>query len=85
MPPHPSPKPSAKTPAKPPQKVCKVCQTVRHFLILAAFLLVMLWVQPEWRLPAGFDYSTLVGDLFLLAFIGMLGYKYWLYRKDRDR
>ena len=74
-----------KTPLKPPQKPCKVCQTVRHFLILAAFLLIMLWVNPEWRLPAGYDYSTLVGDLFLLAFIGMVGYKYWLYRKDRDR
>ena len=81
MPPKLPPKPLH----KPAPKACKVCQTIRHFLILAAFLIVMLWLQPEWRLPAGFDYSTLVGDLFLLAFIAMLGYKYWLYRKDRDQ
>jgi hypothetical protein len=80
----PSPLPP-KPPTPPTRKACKVCQTIRHFLILAAFLLLMLWVQPEWRLPAGFDYSALVGDLFLLAFIAMLGYKYWQYRKDRDQ
>jgi hypothetical protein len=53
-------------------------------LILAAFLLILLWSDPDWRLPPGFDYATLVGDLFLWAFLAMVAYKAWRYYKDRD-
>lgn len=55
------------------------------FLILTAYLLVMLWSQPAWQLPAGFDNSTRVGDALGLALIGTLGYKYWLYCEERQR
>lgn len=68
-----------------PKNNCKFCRNVRYFLIFAAFLLVMLWTQPEWRLPAGIDYSTLVGDLFLLAFLVTFGWKLWDHLKSRSK
>ena len=66
-------------------KDCKVCRRIRQFLILAAALLVMMWAQPGWRLPTGFDYTTLVGDLFLWAFLALFAFKAWQHYKDRDR
>jgi hypothetical protein len=46
---------------------CKVCRTVRPFLIVAVSLIALLWSRPDWRLPDGFDYSTIVGDVFALV------------------
>ena len=66
-------------------KDCKVCRRIRQFLILAAALLVMMWAQPGWRLPPGFDYTTLVGDLFLWAFLALFAFKAWQHYRDRDR
>jgi hypothetical protein len=73
------------TDPKAKNKDCKVCRHIRQFLILAAVLLVLMWSQPDWRLPAGIDYTTLVGDLFLWAFLALFGYKAWQHYKDRDR
>ncbi len=76
-------RPTISTKAK--NKDCKVCRHIRQFLILAAVLLVLIWAQPDWRLPAGIDYTTLVGDLFLWGFLAMFAFKAWQYYKDRDR
>jgi len=67
------------------KKDCVVCRNIRYFLIIAALLLVMVWSQPGWALPGGFDYSTLVGDLFLLAFLLTFGWKFWVYYRDKDK
>jgi hypothetical protein len=67
------------------KKDCKVCRQIRQFLILAGALLVLIWAQPGWRLPPGFDYTTLVGDLFLWSFLALFAFKAWLYYKDKDR
>ena len=69
-------------PGKPGQD-CKVCRTIRRFLLLAALLLVLVWSQPDWRLPPHYDYSTLVGDLFLLAFVLVFAWKYYVYRREQ--
>jgi hypothetical protein len=65
-----------------PQKPCKACQLIRRFLLLAAGLLGVLYLQPDWRLPPGFDYGKLVGDLFALVFVLLLGWKIYQYRRD---
>jgi hypothetical protein len=66
-------------------KVCAVCLQIRRFLIAAGFLLVMMWAKPDWSLPVGLDYTTLVGDLFLGVFVLLLGWKYYRYRQDNRR
>jgi len=66
-----------------PDKDCPVCRQIRRFLLGAGFLLVMMWAQPQWVLPPGFDYGTLVGDLFLAAFVLVFGWKYYRYRQDK--
>lgn len=71
--------------AKAKNKDCKVCRQIRQFLILAAALLVLLWSQPDWRLPQGIDYATLVGDVFLWGFLALFAFKAWQHYKDRDR
>lgn len=73
------------SPSKTKNKDCKICRQIRHFLILAAVLLILIWSQPDWRLPPGFDYATMVGDVFLWAFLAMLAYKAWQHYKDKDR
>jgi hypothetical protein len=70
---------------RPAGKVCAVCVQIRRFLIGAGFLLAMLWAKPDWNLPKGLDYTTLVGDLFLGAFVLLLGWKYYRYRQDNKR
>jgi len=65
--------------------VCKICKQLRYFLVVAACLLMLMWVQPEWRLPQGIDYNVLIGDLFLWAFIGLFVYKLWEYRRSQKK
>ncbi len=61
---------------------CKVCRTVRPFLIVALSLIALLWSKPDWRLPPDYDYSTLVGDLFLVGCLGYLAWRVYDYRKQ---
>lgn len=60
---------------------CKVCRTVRPFLIVAVGLIALLWSQPDWRFPEGFDYSAIVGDVFALVFVLYLAWRVYQYRK----
>gem|GEM_PF-2964251 len=65
-----------------PKLPCKACQLIRRFLLLAAGLLGVLYLQPDWRLPAGINYGKLIGDLFALVFVLLLGWKIYQYRRD---
>ncbi len=67
------------------KKTCAVCMRIRYFLIVAGMLLLALWARPDWRLPPGYDYSAIVGDLFLGAFVGVFLWKYWVYRRSRNQ
>jgi len=58
---------------------------IRYFLIVAGMLLLALWARPDWRLPPGYDYSAIVGDLFLGAFVVVFVWKYWVYRRSRNQ
>lgn len=67
------------------KKTCAVCMRIRYFLIVAGMLLLALWARPDWRLPPGYDYSAIVGDLFLGAFVAVFVWKYWVYRRSRNQ
>ena len=67
------------------KKTCAVCMRIRYFLIVAGMLLLALWARPDWRLPPGYDYSAIVGDLFLGAFVVVFIWKYWVYRRSRNQ
>jgi hypothetical protein len=67
------------------KKTCAVCMRIRYFLIVAGMLLLALWARPDWRLPPGYDYSAIVGDLFLGAFLLVFVWKYWVYRRSRNQ
>jgi len=73
---------SSLTPRKPAKQPCVLCQRIRGFLIAAAFLLVFMWSQPDWRLPVWLDLTTLVGDLFLFAFVALFCFKLWQHRRN---
>lgn len=81
------PRKSTSTPKPMGQKagVCKICKQLRYFLVVAACLMALMWVQPNWRLPGGFDYNILVGDLFLWAFVSLFVYKLWEYQKNKHK
>ena len=55
---------------------------IRYFLIVAGMLLLALWARPDWRLPPGYDYGAIVGDLFLAAFVVVFVWKYVVYRRS---
>lgn len=76
---------SRTTPLTQKRGVCKICKQLRYFLVVAVCLLVLMWVQPDWRLPQGIDYNVLVGDVFLWAFIGLFVYKLWDYRRSQKK
>jgi hypothetical protein len=65
-------------------KDCKACQYIRKFLILAAALLILMWAQPDWRLPPGFDDTTLTGGLFVWGFLALFAFKALQYYKNRE-
>lgn len=63
-------------------QVCGTCRLVRRFLLAVGFLAVVYLTSPGWRLPEGFDYSALVGDAFLVAFLVVLAYRFRQYRRS---
>lgn len=67
------------------KKPCAVCMRIRKFLYVAAVLLAVMWLKPEWRLPAGYNYSAIVGDLFVAAFVAVFAYKWWEHKRDVKR
>lgn len=76
-------KPNIRAGSKPAPKPCALCQLVRRFLLAAGFLLVAIWVKPDWRLPPHIDYTALVGDLFLVAFAMVFVWKFWRHRREQ--
>ena len=64
------------------KKPCVVCFRIRYFLIFSGLILILLWLRPEWRLPPGYDYAAIVGDLFLAAFLVVLAWKWLVYRRS---
>jgi hypothetical protein len=62
---------------------CPACQQIRRFLLLAALILLLMWSKPDLRVPAWLDLTTLVGDLFLLAFVLLFGYKLWQHYRNK--
>jgi hypothetical protein len=70
---------------KPPanyKKPCVMCMRIRYFVLAAVVVLVVMWLKPEWRLPPGYNYGAMVGDLFFVIFVVLLGYKIWEYKRD---
>ena len=59
-----------------------MCMRIRYFVLAAVVVLVVMWLKPEWRLPPGYNYGAMVGDLFFALFIVALGYKIWEHKRD---
>ena len=55
---------------------------IRKFLYVAAVILAVMWLKPEWRLPPGYNYSAILGDLFVAAFVIVFAYKWWEHKRD---
>ena len=64
------------------KKPCVVCFRIRYFLIFSGLILILLWLRPDWRLPPGYDYAAIVGDLFLAAFLVVLAWKWLVCRRS---
>ena len=77
--------PRSNKPARPGNnwRNCPSCKRIRAFLLLAAVILVAMWTQPDLALPPGFDYPKLIGDLFGLVFLALLGWQVWRYVRER--
>ncbi len=65
----------------PVAQVCGTCLLVRRFLLAVGFLAVAYLTSPQWHLPEGVDYDTLVGDVFLVMFLVVLAYRFRQYRR----
>ena len=64
------------------KKPCVMCMRIRKFLYVAAIILAVMWLKPEWRLPPGYNYSAILGDLFVAAFVIVFAYKWWEHKRD---
>lgn len=65
----------------PVAQVCGTCRLVRRFLLAVGFLAVVYLTSPQWHLPEGVDYGTLVGDAFLVTFFLVLAYRFRQFRR----
>ena len=64
---------------------CKVCRLIRVYLLVAVPVLMMMWIRPDFQIPAGIDGRAVIGYAFGVGVILMVAYKYYtdIYRKKR--
>ena len=64
---------------------CKVCRLIRVYLLVAVPVLMMMWMRPNFQIPAGVDGRAVVGYAFGIGVVAMFAYKYYIdiYRKKR--
>ena len=53
--------------------------------MVAIPVLMMLWIRPDFKIPAGIDGRAVVGYTFGVGIVLMVAYKYYtdIYRKKR--
>ena len=69
--------------AKMKKKPCKVCVRIRYFFLLVGLVVVGKLLSPDSHLPAGINFGALVGDLVVVAFVGVFIWKLWAYRQEQ--
>ena len=64
---------------------CKVCRLIRVYLLVAIPVLMMMWIRPEFQIPAGIDARAIIGYAFGSGVVLMFLYRYYvdIYRKKR--
>ena len=64
---------------------CRVCRLIRVYLLVAIPVLMMMWIRPDFQIPAGIDGRTCVGYVFGIGVVVMFAYKYYtdIYKKRR--
>jgi membrane protein CcdC involved in cytochrome C biogenesis len=67
------------------KKPCKLCKRIRYFMMVLAAIVIMKLLVPGARLPEGYDYARIAGDVALLAFLGVFVWKFWEYRREKKR
>ena len=40
---------------------CKVCRLIRVYLLVAVPVLMMMWIRPDFQIPAGIDGRAVIG------------------------
>ena len=64
---------------------CRVCRLIRVYLLVAIPVLMMMWIRPDFQIPAGVDGRAVVGYVFGIGVVVMFAYKYYtdIYKKRR--
>ena len=64
---------------------CRVCRLIRVYLLVAIPVLMMMWIRPDFQIPAGVDGRAVVGYVFGIGVVVMFVYKYYtdIYKKRR--
>lgn len=63
------------------KKPCKLCLRIRVFLILVGCVVAAKLISPDLALPTGINYGAMVGDLTIVAFVGVF---IWKWREHRS-
>jgi len=67
------------------KKPCKVCKRIRYFAMVLGAIVVSKLLVPDLQLPAGIDYSRLVGDIAIGVFVAVVIWKVWEYRREQKQ
>jgi disulfide bond formation protein DsbB len=64
---------------------CKVCRLIRVYLLVAVPVVMMMWLQPDFQIPAGIDGRAVVGYAFGIGVVLMVAYRYYvdIYKKRK--
>ncbi len=64
---------------------CKVCRLIRVYLLVAVPVVMMMWLQPDFQIPAGIDGRAVVGYAFGVGVVLMVAYRYYvdIYKKRK--
>lgn len=64
---------------------CRVCRLIRVYLLVAVPVVLMMWLQPNFRIPVGIDGRQVVGYAFGVGVVLMVAYRYYvdIYKKRK--
>lgn len=66
---------------------CKVCRLIRVYLLVAVPVLMMMWMQPKFQIPAGIDGRAVIGYGMGTAVVLMVAWRYYIdiYLKKKNK
>lgn len=66
---------------------CKVCRLIRVYLLVAVPVLMMMWMQPNFQIPAGIDGRAVIGYGMGTGVVLMVAWRYYIdiYLKKKNK